>query len=227
MGGVSTPEEGTMKRPITLAPFVAVLLRQHLQTARVARTELFTSDAHRKHITFHDLRATGITWCAVRGDDPLRIKQRAGHKAFSTTEVYIREAENLHAGFGAVFPPLPGGLFGRSLGQPLGQVAHLHAKIPANMVEQRGIEPGQVIEITTIPVDSRTDDLPRVYVSAREAVAFGPVAEGTDRSAPSPRVALVRALSDSVAAAFAVGDARAARVALDALRAFVEVGAED
>jgi hypothetical protein len=141
MGGVSTPEEGTMKRPITLAPFVAVLLRQHLQTAHVARAELFTSDAHRKHITFHDLRATGITWCAVRGDDPLRIKQRAGHKAFSTTEVYIREAENLHAGFGAVFPPLPGGLFGRSLGQPLGQVAHRHAKIPANMVEQRGIEP--------------------------------------------------------------------------------------
>jgi hypothetical protein len=25
------------------------------------------------------LRATGITWAAVRGDDPLRIKQRAGH----------------------------------------------------------------------------------------------------------------------------------------------------
>jgi hypothetical protein len=53
--------------------------RQHLQTAGVIRAELFTSDAQRTHITFHDLRATGITWCAVRGDDPLRIKQRAGH----------------------------------------------------------------------------------------------------------------------------------------------------
>jgi integrase len=58
----------------------AIMLRQHLQQAGVSRRELFDIDAHRKHITFHDLRATGITWCAVRGDDPLRIKQRAGHK---------------------------------------------------------------------------------------------------------------------------------------------------
>ena len=85
----------------------AILLLQHLQTAQVTRAELFESDAHRKHVTFHDLRATGITWSAARGDDPLRIKQRAGHKAFSTTEVYIREAENLREGFGEPFPTLP------------------------------------------------------------------------------------------------------------------------
>ena len=58
-------------------------------------------------MTFHDLRATGITWCAVRGDEPLKIKQRAGHSTFSTTEGYIREAENLGGSFGQVFPPLP------------------------------------------------------------------------------------------------------------------------
>ena len=92
----------------------AILLRQHLQTAQVTRAELFESAAHRKHVTFHDLRATGITWCAVRGDDPLRIKQRAGHKAFSTTEIYIREAENLREGFGEPFPGLPGDLSGIS-----------------------------------------------------------------------------------------------------------------
>ena len=51
-------------------------------------------DPTRKAMTFHDLRATAITWCAVRGDDPLKIKQRAGHASFSTTEGYIREAEN-------------------------------------------------------------------------------------------------------------------------------------
>ena len=66
-------------------------------------------------MTFHDLRATGITWCAVRGDDALKIKQRAGHKSFSTTEGYIREAENLRDAFGEVFPALPQGLLG-SLG---------------------------------------------------------------------------------------------------------------
>lgn len=59
---------------------------------------------------FHDPRATGITWLAARGDDPLRIMQRAGHSSFSMTQIYIREAENLGASFGTVFPPLPADL---------------------------------------------------------------------------------------------------------------------
>jgi integrase len=83
-------------------------LRRCLVLAGVTRAELFVmGDATRKAMTFHDLRATGITWCAVRGDDPLKVKQRAGHRTFSTTEGYIREAENLADGFGEVFPPLP------------------------------------------------------------------------------------------------------------------------
>jgi hypothetical protein len=43
-------------------------------------------------------RATGITWMAVRGDDPLKIKQRAGHTTFQTIEGYIREAEAVRSG---------------------------------------------------------------------------------------------------------------------------------
>jgi integrase len=99
----------------------AVMLRQHLATAQVKRGELLDpSDAHRRHIVFHDLRATGITWAAARGDDPLRIKQRAGHRSFSTTEGYIREAENLAGGFGEPFPPLPSDLTGGVLVEVLG-----------------------------------------------------------------------------------------------------------
>jgi integrase len=90
----------------------AVRLREHLERAGVTRPGLFRNDGRQRHVTFHDLRATGITWMAVRGDDPLRIKQRAGHSAFTTTEGYIREAENLSAGFGQVFPELPGSLTG-------------------------------------------------------------------------------------------------------------------
>jgi integrase len=119
----------------------AILLRKHLDLAGVKRAELFTSDAQRKHITFHDLRATGITWAAVRGDDPLRIKQRAGHLGFATTEIYIREAENLREGFGAVFPALTPLLPEGPLAHGLAQIVHLHADFPALMVEQRGIEP--------------------------------------------------------------------------------------
>jgi integrase len=76
----------------------------------VKRPEIYANDEQRKNLTFHDLRATGITWSAVRGDDPLRIKQRAGHTGFATTEGYIREAENLGRDFGDPFPPLPPGL---------------------------------------------------------------------------------------------------------------------
>ena len=92
---------------------LSVKLKVYLRRAGIDRADLFTSDETRKAITFHDLRATGITWCAVRGDDALKIKQRAGHASFSTTEGYIREAENMRAGFGAVFPALPGDLLTR------------------------------------------------------------------------------------------------------------------
>ena len=47
----------------------------------------------------------------------LRIKQRAGHLGFSTTEIYIRVAENLRKGFGEVFPAFPPELTGARLGQ--------------------------------------------------------------------------------------------------------------
>lgn len=83
-------------------------LRRWLWKAGVRRPELHTGSPTRKPLTWHDLRATGITWMAVRGDDPLKIKQRAGHSTFSTTEIYIREAEAVREGFGDVFPPLPG-----------------------------------------------------------------------------------------------------------------------
>ena len=86
---------------------LAKTLRRWLQEAGVDRADLFANDATRKHLTFHDLRATGITWMAVRGDDPLRIKSRAGHASFSTTEGYIREAEQVREGFGEIFPSLP------------------------------------------------------------------------------------------------------------------------
>jgi integrase len=86
-------------------------LQRCLRLADVKRSDLYESDSARKAMTFYDLRATGATWCAVRGDDPLRIKQRCGHRSFATTEVYIREAENLGAtNFGKPFPPLPASL---------------------------------------------------------------------------------------------------------------------
>lgn len=107
--------------------------------AKVERAELFATDATRKAITFHDLRATGITWMAARGDDPLRIKQRAGHASFQTTEGYIREAENLGASFGTVFPPLSEAIAPQS---PRGRFAIAkYAKRQGVVVGATGFEP--------------------------------------------------------------------------------------
>lgn len=102
------PRVFAMPPACDLAPRV----RQYLRWAGVTRAELFADDATRKQIGFYDAtRATGITWMAVRGDDPLKVKQRAGHAAFSTTERYIREAENLDRdAFGEPFPTLPASL---------------------------------------------------------------------------------------------------------------------
>jgi hypothetical protein len=92
---VSLPSERTMARN----------LRRWLWKAGVRGPELHDGSPTRKSLTWHDLRATGATWMAVRGDDPLKIRQRCGHTTFSTTEIYIWEADR--EGFGEVFPALP------------------------------------------------------------------------------------------------------------------------
>jgi integrase len=86
-------------------------LRDYLRKAGVKRAELYADDATRKNITWHDLRATGITWMAIRGDDPQKIMHRAGHEDMATTMGYIREAEALEYLQGDVFPRLPRALF--------------------------------------------------------------------------------------------------------------------
>jgi hypothetical protein len=96
----------------------AETLREHLRLAAVTHADLFITDATRKNITAHDLRATGITWCTVRGDDGTRIQRRAGHSTFGTTSEYIREAKSVAHGFGEVFPPLPSSLLGTALVPP-------------------------------------------------------------------------------------------------------------
>ena len=82
-------------------------LRDYLKRAGITRAELFANDATRKQITFYDLRATGITFMALRGDEPLRIMKRAGHVEFDTTLGYIREAETVGTTELSAFPALP------------------------------------------------------------------------------------------------------------------------
>ena len=128
--------EATGRRVLTMPPVcdLAPRLRQYLEWAGVGRAELFANDATRKQMTFHDLRATGITWMAIRGDEPIKIMRRAGHENIATTMGYVREAENLEHPVGEVFPSLPRALFVSSAesleGPPTGPNA---AKLPTNL----------------------------------------------------------------------------------------------
>jgi len=101
----------TVKMP-AVQQSLSQCLRRELKRAGVDRAERHRRTATSLPITFHDLRATGITWAAVRGDDALKIMQRAGHENYPTTLRYIRTAEAVRAGFGDVFPPLPKCLLG-------------------------------------------------------------------------------------------------------------------
>jgi integrase len=78
--------------------------RRWLLVAGVDRAALHDRTDATRPITWHDLRASAATWAAVRGDQPLTIQRRCGHSSFSTTAIYIREAEILTEGFGEPFP---------------------------------------------------------------------------------------------------------------------------
>lgn len=82
-------------------------LRGHLLRSGCKRADLFASDEGRRPLTFHDLRATGITWMAMRGDSPTDILERVGHAQLATTERYMRRGRLLVARNERVFPALP------------------------------------------------------------------------------------------------------------------------
>jgi hypothetical protein len=126
-------------------PHMSRGLRRWLRVAKVDRAALHIGTPTQKALTWHDLRATGLTWMAVRGDDPLKIRQRAGHSTFSTTELYVREAEAVREGFGDPFPVLPETLLGGSGGiatsfAPMRNLAPDPAKIEAILERDTSLE---------------------------------------------------------------------------------------
>jgi len=61
--------------------------RAWLPRADLRRLELHRSAPTRKAITVYDLSATGITWLAIRGDEPLRIMQLLDRLAHHATVI--------------------------------------------------------------------------------------------------------------------------------------------
>ncbi len=123
---------------------LAPMLRRHLKVARIVRADLFASDETRTQLRFHDLKASGVTWMALRGDDPHRIMHRAAHRSFSTTQGYIREAEAVRDGFGEVFPALPESLI-LSVFSPerVGANGHAYGTVSVFRSGRRDLNPRQ------------------------------------------------------------------------------------
>lgn len=126
---------------LRLQKWWAADLRKHLRLAGIARPELFDTDDTRKRLRFHDLRSTGLTWIAIRGYDPHKIQQRAGHTSFEMTQKYIRTAEAVGEVIGAVFPELPKCLLAGA-NRPVSRPGEL--QLVETTVEAPGIEPGAV-----------------------------------------------------------------------------------
>lgn len=122
-------------------------LRRALARAGVTRPELFDGAATRKAMTFHDLRATGITWEAIAGTDLAKIQQRAGHTTTSTTLIYLRLADEVRGvGFGSVFPVLPDQLVPPRIGSTIGSTGgeesrETPSRKAARVVRGEGFEP--------------------------------------------------------------------------------------
>ncbi len=85
-------------------------LRLHLKLAGVTREELFASSKTRKNVTWHDLRATGITWAAMRGDDLAKDHAARGPPELRNDEgLPARGGEPSRRGLRGSVPPASAG----------------------------------------------------------------------------------------------------------------------
>jgi integrase len=90
----------------------AELLRKDLRTVGITREALFIEhDPLRRAIVFHDLRDTGLTHMAVRGDSPIVIQWAGGHTDFKTTQGYLTRGRVEARRIGTPLPPLPSRVF--------------------------------------------------------------------------------------------------------------------
>ena len=94
---------------------MAKRLRKYVQWAHddagvELRGAILAKDKVRRHLSWHDLRHTRITWRAVQDDDALKIQRGAGHSDMKMTNHYIAEAQVFgdRSLFGQPFPALRG-----------------------------------------------------------------------------------------------------------------------
>lgn len=145
---------------------LAAGLREDLLKAGVRREALHVKRKGARMMRFHDLRATGITYLALRGDTDNNVRDRAGHTDFKTTLEYIRRGQ--HAA-------------GARMGDPF-------AALPQELLKPQPVESSSVSsggdngsgETAAVLVGSPGDGLPSGVAGGRPDAPAGGI------SAPSP-----------------------------------------
>lgn len=185
-------------------------LRTYLTRAGIAREELFADDESRRPIRFYDLRATGITWRALRGDLPLALQRAAGHESLETTQGYIRAASDVGLGVGAPFPSLPPQLLDRELDTTPVPVV----EIPLETSLIGGGVPSGIRTQAETQGPSTTTPNPRIGtpLGGMDAVAAGALSAALSGSV-SGVVALAEDAARRAVAAIAAGEPGEARAA--------------
>lgn len=178
-------------------------LRKYAAWAGLKRPELLAGAKTRKALTFHDLRATGVTWRAIRGDEPLKIMAHAGHKDLKTTMGYVREAESVGPHAGPPFPELPASVIQPGI-QPEG--AQQWGQLGGKMRQSMGVPSG----IRKLGRALKAHDLPKKVAGSRSDSHGGPSAN----HAESRRRAKIRAIQPGAPATAAEALALALQLAL-------------
>jgi integrase len=91
----------------TGAERLATRFRGHLRAAGVVRPRLHTDTATEERADFRSLRDSFATWCALAGLGSSALQRRMGHEEPTTTDTYVKQAEDVSAdGVGSPFPSL-------------------------------------------------------------------------------------------------------------------------
>ena|GEM_PF-702943 len=193
----------------------AALFRADLIKAGVTRDALHNGTATSRNITIHDLRASCLTWMAVRGDAPLAIQEHAGHTTFKTTERYVRAARAVGKHFGEVFPSLDRSVFPQE-----NHGVQVEPVQPTFSASRPKLEPQPIVfagQITTGAGCAPVLNVPETPV--KEAVCEGDTASGSivDERSPSSADAMTNEVEPS--AAVSSSEPAPAVSADDALRA--------
>lgn len=191
---------------------LAEILRRDLLTAGVTRTELHfaSDDPPREWMRMHDLRTTGVTWMAVRGDEPMMIMARAGHADLKTTLGYVSRSALVRRGYGAVFPEIPAELLQNESAPQLAPRSARRGNSRGGVAEAHGNRTGPAANDTEARAVISLARLREATSSdaAKSAIQRGGADSGADWN--RPRLQLAYRLAEALKRAWERGDDAAA-----------------